>query len=323
MFSVSAIDRAAVLLLAVVLIALGWGVFRLPAENLLVVTFTSLSSALLVDVRPFRSRLKRTLLWGCYAGAAQFLTAVSAPLPLLRLLVTTLFAYFTFLTLADRRAGCIVMLTGYLGFFAPPGFLPALGRWIDLFIGAAVILIVTALGNRGSAKAPDPPAPFPPYSRKQALILAAELGTGTFITEIFQLHQGPWIMMTMLFINMCKTPGVSEKKLALQRILAVPAGIMIGGFLLGIFYRIDQHLIWLLPFIGAAGFFVLYDEGNFFFFSIIFMITMTLFADFQAGPWHKFHFWGSFFSRSLATLLGALPELFLNLVPDEGKGKEI
>jgi hypothetical protein len=321
MFSFSAIDRTAVLLLAVVLIALGWGVFRLPADNLLVVTFASLSSALLVDVRPFRNRLKQALIWGCYAGAAQFLPAVSAGSPFLKCLVTTLFAYFTFLTLADRRAGCIVMLVGYLGFFAPPGFLSALGRWFDLLTGVGVILIVTALGNCRPAKETLPAVSFSPFSGKEALLLAAELGTGCFISEICQLHQGPWIMMTMLFINMCRTPGASEEKLALQRILAVPAGIIIGGLLLGVFYRIDQRLIWVLPFIGAAGFFVLYNDGNFFLFSIIFMITLTLFADFQAGPYHKFHFWDSFFSRSLATLLGALPELFLNIVPEGEKGK--
>ena len=298
--------------------ALGWGVFRMPEANLLEVTFTSLVSALLADVSSFRSRFKLALLWGCYGSAAQFLISVSGGAPFLKILVSSLFAYFTFLTL-DRRAGCIVMLTGYLSFFAPSGFLPAVGRIFDLFAGVAVILIVTALGNGSAVK--ETSFASCPYSSRQALVIASELALGTFITELFQLRQGAWIMMTILFINMCKTPGVSEEKLALERILAVPAGIITGGLLLGTFYRIDQHLIWLLPFIGAAGFFILYSEGNFFLFSIIFMITLTLFADFLAGPYHKFHFWDSFFSRSFATLLGALPELFLNLVPENEKGK--
>ena len=318
MVSFSAINRTAVLLLAVVFMALGWGVFRMPEANLLEVTFTSLVSALLADVSSFRSRFKLALLWGCYGSAAQFLISVSGGAPFLKILVSSLFAYFTFLTL-DRRAGCIVMLTGYLSFFAPSGFLPAVGRIFDLFAGVAVILIVTALGNGSAVK--EKSFTSCPYSSRQALVIASELALGTFITELFQLQQGAWIMMTVLFINMCKTPGVSEEKLALERILAVPAGIITGGLLLGIFYRIDQHLIWLLPFIGAAGFFILYSEGNFFLFSIIFMITLTLFADFMAGPYHQFHFWNSFFSRSFATLLGALPELFLNFVPENEKGK--
>ena len=318
MVSFSAINRTAVLLLAVVFMALGWGVFRMPEANLLEVTFTSLVSALLADVSSFRSRFKLALLWGCYGSAAQFLISVSGGAPFLKILVSSLFAYFTFLTL-DRRAGCIVMLTGYLAFFAPSGFLPAAGRIFDLLVGVAVILIVTALGNGSAVK--EKSFTSCPYSSRQALVIASELALGTFITELFQLRQGAWIMMTILFINMCKTPGVSEEKLALERILAVPAGIITGGLLLGTFYRIDQRLIWLLPFIGAAGFFILYSEGNFFLFSIIFMITLTLFADFLAGPYHKFHFWDSFFSRSFATLLGALPELFLNLVPENEKGK--
>ena len=92
MVSFSAINRTAVLLLAVVFMALGWGVFRMPEANLLEVTFTCLVSALLADVSSFRSRLKLALLWGCYGSAAQFLISVSGVSPFLKILVSSLFA---------------------------------------------------------------------------------------------------------------------------------------------------------------------------------------------------------------------------------------
>ena len=119
-------------------------------------------------------------------------------------------------------------------------------------------------------------------------------------------------MLTTLFIRMSETPGSSGEKLAFQRIFAIPLGIIIGGFLLGTFYRIDYRFIWLLPFVGATGFFILYNYGNFFVFSIFFIITLTLFSDWQAGSAHPFHFWDNLLFRGLATFLGALPELFLN-----------
>ena len=179
-------------------------------------------------------------------------------------------------------------------------------------------MLVTTLGNIASG--PVSGAAFRPirYTAFHALILSAKLGIGTSIAEIVPLQQGKWIMLTTLFINMSKAPDAPGAPLAFKRIFAVPAGIIISGLLLGTFYRIDARFIWLLPFIGASGFFVLYNYGNFFLFSIIFMVTLTLFADWMAGAYHRFQFWDSFFSRSTATLLGALLEMFLT-PEDEGR----
>ena len=120
---------------------------------------------------------------------------------------------------------------------------------------------------------------------------------------------------------MSKTSDSPGEKLAWQRIWAVPAGIIIGGFLLGTFYQIDYRFIWLLPFIGATGFFILYNSGNFFLFSIIFMITLTFFADWLTGDGNRFNFWNNFFARTAATWIGAVIELLAGYSRKYEKGE--
>ena len=148
------------------------------------------------------------------------------------------------------------------------------------------------------------------------MTLGAELAVGTAISQLLRLPQGTWIVLTILFINMSKPSAIPSPKLAWQRIFAVPLGIFMAGLLLGAFFRVDYRLIWLLPFIGAATFSVLYGSGNFFLFSILFMITLTIFSDWLMGPDQKFNFRELFFFRSAATLIGALLELFLNTPQD-------
>ncbi|MBO5667953.1 MAG: hypothetical protein J6S43_02390 [Lentisphaeria bacterium] len=310
MFSVSlsAFNRAAVLLAAILFMSAVWGLGHIPDANLQMIVFTSLVSALLADIGPFGSRLRQAVILACYSAAAQFIFSVSGKLPFLQVIVFVMFAYFTFLTLPDRRAGCIVLLTGCLGISAPPGFLPAAGRSIDILTAIPVIMVVTALGNAGRQENGETNLAPIPYSPYQAMVFSAKLGIAMSISGILQLTQGIWIMMTLLFINMSKTSDSSGEKLAWQRVFAVPAGILIGGLLLGTFFRIDHRFIWLLPLVAATGFFILYS-GNFFLFSIIFMITLTVFSDWQTGAGHRFNFWENFFPRTTATWIGAMIEL--------------
>ena len=309
MFSLSAFNRTMILLSAMLFMAAAWGIGRIPDANLLIVVFTSLVSALLADVRSFNYRLKMAATWAAYASVVQLLFSVSNGIPLLQIIFSIVLALFTFSTSADYRAGCIIMLTGYLGTFAPPGILPALGRCIDILVGVIIIMAVTTLGNAGAEEKQGSVPPMLRYSPHQTLILSAKLGIGTVVSEILQLQHGAWIMLTILFINMSKTPDSSGKSLAFQRIFAVPAGIIIGGFLLYTFSRIDTRFIWLLPFIGASGFFILYNYGDFFLFSIIFMVTLTFFSNWISGAYHRFNFWETFFSLTVAAVLGALLEL--------------
>ena len=319
MVSISAVNRTAILLTAMVLMAALWGLGRIPEANLLMVVFTFLSSAVLCDIESFDERLRMALVMACFASAAQFLISVSDRFPFLQAVMIMGLTYFSFVILPDFRFGCIVMITGCQAFSAPHGFVAAAGRCVDIFTGIFIIMAVTFCANTGSAQGKKILQLRNSYTPSQALTLALELGLGTLLFRMLDLKQGAWIMLTVLFIRMSVSPRSSGEKLAFQRILAIPLGIMLGGFLLGTFYRVDYRFIWLLPFVGAVGFFILYNYGNFFVFSIFFIITLTLFSDWLAGPVHPFHFWDNLLFRGIATFLGALPELFLNTHPSSPK----
>ena len=312
MVSTSAVNRTAILLTAMLMMAALWGLGRIPEANLLMVVFTFLSSAVLCDISSFNERLRMALLMASLASAAQFLISVTDKFPALQAVVIMCLVCFSFAVLPDFRLGCIVMLTGCQAFAAPCGFIAAAGRCVDIFTGVLIIMAVTFCANTGNAQGKKIFSLHNPYSLSQILTVAMELGIGTLLLKMLNLKQGAWIMLTVLFIRMSETPGASGEKLAFQRIFAIPLGIMIGGFLLGTFYRIDYRFIWLLPFVGATGFFILYNYGNFFIFSIFFIMTLTFFSDWLAGSSHPFHFWDNLFFRGIATFLGALPELLLN-----------
>lgn len=308
----SAFIRAVLLLSSMLFMVVLWAAGRIPGVDFPLVAFTFLSSALLVDVVPFQKRLLWALSMACGALAVQFLFSILHDLPAVQVIASAVLAYVVFLVSPDRRAGCIVLITGYLTFSAPSGWLQVLDRSAAAGIGVLVIMLITTLGNAGKCGGGVEVTGMP-YSPYQALVLAAELGLGTLLCRLFQLKQGAWIMLTILFISMSETPHSPVKRLVFQRILAVPLGIISGGFLLESFFRLDYRLFYLVPFIGAVGFFILYNYGDFFLFSIIFMLTLTLLSDWLTGPYHRFHFWDSFFSRSAATLLGALLELFMQI----------
>lgn len=313
MVSGSAIKRTVILLSAMLLMTAAWGIDRIPEANLLMIVFTFLASAFLADVKKFNLRLLKVVIWASYGSAAQFLISVSGVFPLLQTIIAMGLAYFTFSTLTDHRVGCVVMITGYLAFLAPPGFEAAVGRSFDIFVGAVVIMAVTTLGSIGTCEDKALLVPDKKYSHGQALMLSAELGIGNLLANMLQLKQGSWIMLTILFIRMCMSSASSGRKLALQRIFAIPIGVVVGGFLLGTFCRMDYRFVFLVPFVGALGFFVLYNYGDFFLFSIIFMAALTVASDWIAGPYQRINLWESFFARSISTGLGTLLELlFLN-----------
>ena len=308
MISISAVNRTVILLAAILIMSAVWGFFRIPDANMLIVTFTFLTATFPVVNPSFRNRLKMACIIACYSATIQFLISVLYDMPLMQIIVSSLFAYAAFSTLPDFRAGCIVMITGYLAFFAPHGFLPAAARCIDIITGIPVIMAVTSLcrSNNSGIK-------YSVCSGKKSFMLAAALGTGNFIARILQLRQGAWIMLTILFITMSETPEISEEKLALQRIFAVPTGIILGGAMLETFCRIDYNLVYLVPFIGAVGFFLLYNYGNFFLFSLFFMITLTIFSDWMTGPYHRFNFSDILVSRTIASFIGAIIIMIFNI----------
>lgn len=303
MISIPAFNRTLVLLSAMLAMSAAWGFYRIPGANLLIVVFTFLTSAWVVDIPSFQHRLLWTGVLAFYAACAQFLTAVFHGLALVQIIVLTIFSYITFSTLPDMRAGCIVMMIGYLSFFAPHGFLPAADRGIDILLSSAIIMLITTLCNINNK---SKGAKFCSCSRRKSLVIAAELGTGNLLFQMLHLKQGAWIMLTILFITMADTPKTSAKILALQRIFAVPVGITAGGFFLETFCQTDYRFVYLVPVLGAAGFFLLYNDNNFFLFSLFFMITLTVFSDWLTGPYHQFHFLNTLLSRTISSFIGAI-----------------
>lgn len=308
MFLISAFKRTVVLLSAMLMMAALWGFLRIPGANLQMIVFAFLASSLLIESRFFSVRLHDAVIWACYGASVQFLLSVTCEMPFLQTILSAGLVYFVFSTLPDHRVGCMIMLVGYLAFFAPAGWVAAVNRSMDLFTGIIIIMAVTALWNIGLERKEQNSISMK-YSPYQAGMLAAELGVGILLFRLLGLAQGPWIMLTVIFIRMSETPGEATTKLAFQRIFAVPLGIITGGFLLDTFCRVDERFIYLIPLIGASGFFMLYKNGDFFLFSYIFMITLTMFSNWMAGPYQRFDFWEIFFSRTVATLLGASLEL--------------
>ena len=131
MFSLQPFNRTVSLLSSMLLMGVLWGICRIPQANFLMVCFTFLSSALLVEIPSFNDRLKRAFSMALFASTAQFLIAISAEVLFWQLILSGMFAYFTFLFFSDHRAACIVMITGYLSLFAPAGFLPGISRSPD------------------------------------------------------------------------------------------------------------------------------------------------------------------------------------------------
>ena len=267
MFWISAFKRTAVLFSAMLMMAALWGLIRIPGANLQMIVFAFLASSLLVENRFFSARLRDAVIWACYCAAIQFLISVTCETPLLQMLLTSILAYVVFVSLPDHRTGCMVMLVGYLALFAPTGWEEAVDRSMDIFAGILIVMAVTTLWNIGLERREITTVSMQ-YTFCQAAMLAAELGVGMLIFRLLDLAQGPWVMLTVIFIRMSETPGASTAKLALQRIFAVPLGIIAGGFLLETFCRVDERFTCLIPLIGASGFFMLYENGDFFLFTL-------------------------------------------------------
>ena len=306
MFSEVPFKRATALLSAALLMAVSWGFFHFPPGNMLTAAFTFLTAALTADIRDISQKVRLILLLAGYAATAQLLVGITANAPLLRILLPALFAFFTLATFPNRSGSCIVLIVGYLACFAPGGLIPALDRCGEILFGTAVVFLITTLAN-GTGNAPVFSAPFPFYF---SFVLSAELLLGHLAASLLQLKQGPWVMLTILFICQAAQNGSSSESLVYQRIFSVPLGILLGGWYLSCFCYLDNRFVYLVPFIGAAGFWMLYQTGNFFFFTVFFMMAFTILADWQTGPAEYFYFKDLLFSRSFATLLGVLLVLF-------------
>lgn len=294
--------RTVALLSSALLLVMSWAYFRFPHGNMLVATFAFLTSSLVVDVEGTANKIRLSLLMALYAAAAQFLVGITSEENLLRPLAAALFSFFTLATFPNRTGSCIILVVGYLACFAQGGTVPAVDRGIELFFTIFIILLVTFIAvHKGKT-----PAFSAPYSLSFSFLIASELLLGHITALLLQLKQGPWVMLTILFIYQSVQKASSPEFLARNRIFSVPLGIFLGGWYMSCFCYFDYRFTYIVPLIGALGFWILYNYGNYFLFSVIFMMTFTILADWQLGDYHSFYLWDFLFSRSFSTLLGVI-----------------
>ena len=150
---------------------------------------------------------------------------------------------------------------------------------------------------------------FTPFAAESLIIFCA-----LFLCKLLAMPQGIWIVLTVIFIYMIRQPGESSQSLVRQRIFSVPAGILLGGIYSGSAVAMDYRLAYLMPLIGAAGFFMLYYRHNFFSFSLFFMFAFTIYADWMSGTFRTFNFAQFLLARTLATIIGAVILLTLEKI---------
>ena len=75
---------------------------------------------------------------------------------------------------------------------------------------------------------------------------------------------------------------------------------------MGALTSFDYRCVYLLPLIGALGFYFLFDRKSFFLFTLLFMTAFSMFADWATGDGRNFNFAELLFWRSAATGIGAL-----------------
>ena len=305
MFFTDSLNKALTLLTALMLTITFRMVLHLPEINLLWITFTILTAAMLFDVPDYKRRFIFALVMSVYAASAQFLTGITWQTPFLRIVFQGLFAYFTLMTLPDRQGASIVLLTGYLACFAPGGTMPALYRCIDFGLSVVFILLATSLNSVIRINPTGKTFFTTPCPAGEALVITAELTAGAICSQLFKFSQAPWIMMTIMFIQMSANTRHPVRELAPQRIFAIPAGILLGGLYLGTFCHLDYRFVYLLPFTGTAAFFVYYCTDNYFLLSLLFMFSITLSTDWLLGTYQRYHFTDIMLGRSFATLAGA------------------
>ena len=293
--------RAGALLTAAGLMAFCWCFFRLPHGNLQSMTFCILSASVLFDLSAAEKRILFLLKMAATAGLLQFEIGLFRQDKILLAVLPPLTAWW-FLRCLPRGAGCVMSIAGYLAFFAPGGFLPALDRLAEMAIGLPVVLAATALFHSSET---EPDSKAEPFTGREATMLALLLMTGTWISEAAKMAQGPWIMLTILFICQFAYDSGDFSDASLVRIAAVPVGLLLGGVYMGCVTYFNYRCVWLLILFGALGFYQLYLTGSYFLFTVWFMMAFSVYADWSTGDCRRFHFAELLFWRSIATVIGA------------------
>ena len=291
------------LLTAAMLMAFCWSFLRLPEGNLLMVAFCFLSASSLYAVTDGRKRFALLLPMAFCAASLQFLIGICREDKLLLILLPALAAAMILRFLPGKASACSMCIAGYLAFFAPGGWLPAFDRACGIMIGIPVVLFATWIFH---SYLPEKNGFYDSFGTRDSFLLAFLLGIGTWLAEALQLGQGPWIMLTVLFICQFSSASGRYGDASLDRTLAVPVGLLLGGLYLGCLAFFNYRFIYLLVPFGALSFYLLNRTGGFFWFTVFFMMAFSVYADWATGDLHRFHFMTMFSERSAATLIGSV-----------------
>ena len=291
------------MLTAALLMSFCWCFLRLPEANLLMVTFCFLSALTLYPVADGWQRFRQLIPMAFSAMTLQFLIGVCREDKLLLVILPSLAAAAILRFLPGKSAACSMCIVGYLAFFAPGSWLPAVDRAFGIALGIPVVLLADALFH---SRLPETSSSDDRFSLGDSLKLGSLLAVGTWLAEALDLAQGAWIMLTILFICQSCCNGGNFAEASLERIIAVPLGLLLGGLFLGCLVFFDYRFIYLLFPFGALGFYLLRCNGDFWGFTVLFMMAFSIYADWATGDIHRFHFAELVFQRTVATLIGSV-----------------
>lgn len=281
-----------------------WAYWRMPESSLQIIVFAFFSAVKISDFSSLSARLKTVAKMLTGAVILQYTISVTANFHLLNAFLPAMICFIILKKLPPETA-YPVLLTGVLTYSATPGAHNAAERSVDLLIAGATALIITSSAPASEKQSNNNSPSGQPLTTYEAFTKTLTVFCAIFLYHILSIPQGIWIILTVIFIYLAKTPDKQNITLARQRIISVPAGIILGGIYSGSAVIFDYRLAYLAPLIGAAGFFALFYYNDFFSFSLLFLFAFTVYADWSNGTFREFNFQQLLFARSLATVIGA------------------
>ena len=291
------------LLTAALLMAFCWSFLRLPEGNLLMVAFCFLSASVMYGIPDGGRRFRLLVPMAFCAASLQFLIGICREEKWLLVFLPALTAAGILRFLPGKVAACSMCIVGYLAFFAPGSWLPAVDRAFGIMLGVPAVLLSTMIFH---SYLPEKSGFYDRFGTPDSLRLGFLLGIGTWLAETLRMGQGAWIMLTILFISQFSCLSGRYAEASLERIIATPLGLMLGGLYLMTLAFFDYRLICLLFPFGAFSFYLLNRNGDFFWFTVFFMMAFSIYADWSTGDIRRFHFAEMLVQRSVATLIGSV-----------------
>lgn len=300
-------NHALVLLTGVLLGAFSWFFYRLPHGNLMIVTCAMLCAASVYDVRDFKDRFRLTVQATFGAGVLQFIFGIFADDKFLLLIAGAFCSYYIMRMIRNHTIACVAVIVGHIGLISPGGFMASADRLIALLLFSLTASIISALlAGMIHSKLNYFPAYPGSYTRSEALKFTLMLLIGNFIMQATTMPESIWIPLTVAFVYYAKDRTPDMDGLLFLRLWGTFAGLFCGFLFMGCLTYFDYKMIYLMPFLGAFGFFILYYTRNYFVYTLFFMMAFCMYDDFITGELANAHLMQMVFSRTFATMLGVL-----------------